>query len=307
MTHAVIAQALEKRYRRRPWEKPRPVVSGFDLRVRAGGITGLLGPGSAGKSTVMKMLLGLVRPARGCASVLGHDCARESLAVRRAVAYVPQDRGVFGRMRCVEFAGAVAACSVNWDAALASRLFSRWRIDPHARLRDLSPGARSQLLFLVALARRTPLLFLDEPTSGMDPGVADDTLSRIASAAADGVTVLLATHRLDEVERICDRVTIMNGGRIQLDADLDDLRAGWRAIDIARFPAVERLRGWEGVLRVSGDERAARLVVRGDVDAVVARLHTFGAEVTGVRSMALREVYLHATGENADGARDDLA
>ena len=292
----ILTSGLEKRYTGWLRRTGRAPVAGLDLRVADGGITGLLGPNRSGKSTALALLLGLARPTSGSAFVLGLDCGRESLAIRRSVGYVPEERGILGWMRAAEFIGGVAALSGRWDAALASRLGTRWGINGRARLRDLAAGERSQLFLLAALARRSPLLFLDEPTSGMDPAGVDDALSQVAAASAEGATVLLVTHRIEEVERICDRVVMMSAGRAVLHEDLDDLRAAWRTIDISAGPSDGRLAGWPEVHRVTTEGGRTRLRVRTDADAVVARLRMMGAEVTGVRAMSVREVYLDATG-----------
>jgi ABC-2 type transport system ATP-binding protein len=286
----------------------RHAVTDLHLHVPTGGITGLLGPNGSGKSTVVKLLLGLVRPTAGSATVLGRDVQRESLAIRREIGYVPESRGVFAWMRAGDFVRRVAALSPRWDAVLAARLETRWAIDRRARLRELSSGTRSRLLLLVALARRPAVLILDEPTTGLDPQVIDDALSELAGAAADGATVLLVTHRLDEVDRICDRVVMMRSGRSVLSADLDDLRASWRAIDVRGHPSPERLSTWEEVAAVVPHGEHSQLLVRADPGAVAARLRMLGAEVTGVRPLSLREIYLTCTHDvGADAARDDLA
>lgn len=301
----IVAEGLEKRSRAWPPGTRRTPVAGLDLRVAEGGITGMLGPSGAGKSTVVRLLLGLARPTGGAAAVLGRDCRRESLFIRRNVGFVPEERGIFGWMRTADFIRGVAALSDRWDAATASRLGARWEIDARARLRDLSAVALGRLLLLAALSRRARLLVLDEPTRGMDPAAVDDALSELAAAAADGATILLVTHRLEEVERICDRVVMMSAGRAVLHEDLDDLRAGWRIVDATGFPPPERLRSWQEVVRVTEVGDRARLVVRGDADAVAARLRMLGAEVAAVRAMSVREVYLFAT--EGDAARDGLA
>ncbi|HEU4557218.1 MAG TPA: ABC transporter ATP-binding protein, partial [Longimicrobium sp.] len=226
---AVRTAGLVKRHGWLPGARShRVAVAGLDLHVPVGGITGLLGPNGAGKSTAVKLLLGLARPTAGSATVLGRDAWRDSLDVRREVAFVPEERSVFGWMRTADFIDRVARLSPRWDATVASRLARRWEIDGSGRLRTLSQGTRSRVLLLVALARRASLLLLDEPTTGLDPAAVDDALQELVQAAADGATVLLVTHRLDEVERICDRVAVMSDGRAVLQGDLDDLRATWR-------------------------------------------------------------------------------
>ena len=309
MIDAIRTAGLGKRYRGLLGRRTeRDAVTDLDFHVPAGGITGLLGPNGAGKSTVIKLLLGLARPTNGSAMVLGRDVWRESLAIRRETAYVPESRGIFGWMRVGDLVCRVAALSPRWDAALAERLETRWAIDRRMRLRELSLGTRSRLLLLIALARRAKLLLLDEPTTGLDPRLADEALSELAGAAADGTTVLLVTHRLDEVDRICDRVVMMREGRSVLSADLDDLRATWRAIDVRGHPAPERLLTWEEVATAVPHGEHTRLLVRADPDGVVARVRLLGAEVTGVRALSLREIYLTCTQDGGpDAARDDLA
>jgi ABC-2 type transport system ATP-binding protein len=309
VTDAIVTEGLTKRYTPLPGTRPRrAALDGLDLRVPSGGITGLLGPNGAGKTTAVKLLLGLVRPTAGTATVLGRDIRRESLAIRRDVAFVPESRALFGWMRVATFVSGVAGLTPQWDAAYAARLVERWKVDERARVHELSHGTRSRLLLLVALARRAPLLLLDEPTVGLDPATVDDALSELAGAAADGATVLLVTHRLDEVERICDRIVLLSEGRSVIQADLDDLRAAWRVIEVAGHPAPDRLRTWEEVAAVVPFGEHVRLLVRADPEAVAERVRLVGATVTAMRTLTLREIYLAATGsERSDAARDDLA
>jgi len=310
LTDAVRTDALVKRYRgfsRTGRRTERTALDGLDFAVPEGGITGLLGPNGAGKTTAVRILLGLAHPSAGSATVFGLDSQRDSLSIRDRVAFVPAERALFGWMRAEQFVARVARWSERWDAERASRLMTRWRIDGRARLRELSSGTQSRLLLMVALARGASLLVLDEPTTGLDPEAVDDALSELAIAAADGATVLLVTHRLEEVERICDRVVVMNEGRALLQADLDDLRAGWRAIEVAAHPVLERLSTWEEVAHVARFGEHARLLVHANVDAVIERLRMLGAEVTSERPLSLREIYLAITRADADAARDDLA
>jgi ABC-2 type transport system ATP-binding protein len=310
-TDAIVTHDLSKRYRGLlPGKgRPRPALNGLDLRLPAGGITGLLGPNGAGKTTLVRLLLGLSRPTSGSATVLGRDTQRESLAIRRGVAFVPESRSLFGWMRVDHFVAGVAALSSEWDATYAARLLERWTIDQRVRLRELSHGTRSRLLLVTALARRAPLLLLDEPTTGLDPAMVDDALSELTIAAADGATILLVTHRLEEVERICDRVVVLADGRSVLQADLDDLRASWRVVEVAGHPAPDRLRSWEEVGAVMPFGEHVRVLVRSDPDAVVERLRLLGATVVDVRPLTLREIYLSTTTRDIHGhaARDDLA
>jgi ABC-2 type transport system ATP-binding protein len=311
VTDAVATHDLSKRYRELlPGKRGRrPALSGLDLHLPRGAITGLLGPNGAGKTTLVRLLLGLSRPTSGSATVLGRDTRRESLAIRREVAFVPESRSLFGWMRVDHFVAGVASLSPGWDASYAARLLERWEIDRRVRLRELSHGTRSRLLLLVALARRASLLLLDEPTTGLDPAMVDDALSELTIAAADGATILLVTHRIEEVERICDRIVVLTEGRSSLQADLDELRASWRVIEVAGHPAPDRLHSWEEVGAVMPFGEHVRLLVRSGSEAVVTRLRLLGATVVDVRPLTLREIYLATTAQDGHGhaARDDLA
>jgi ABC-2 type transport system ATP-binding protein len=309
VTDAIVAEGLTKHYPAL-WRTPdrAPALQGLDLHVPSGGITGVLGPNGAGKSTLVKLLLGLARPTSGTASVLGRDVRRDSLDIRREVAFVPESRSLFGWMRVDHFVAGVAALSPRWDPAYAAQLITRWEVGERLRLRELSHGTRSRLFLLVALARRAPLILLDEPTTGLDPRLVDDALSELAGAAADGATVLLVTHRLDEVERICDRIVLLSGGQSVMQAELDALRAAWRVIEVAGHPAAERMRTWEEVAAVVPFGEHVRLLVRADPDAVVQRVRLLGATVVGVRTMTLREIYFASVHPpHPDAPRNDLA
>lgn len=302
MSEAIQTEDLVKRFATLPFVPAAlPAVAGLDLAVPAGGITGLLGPNGAGKTTVVKILLGLARATSGSATVLGRDAWRESLGIRREVAFVPEERAIFGWMRVADFVAGVAALSEKWDATVATRLATRWQIDLHARLRHLSLGARSRLLLLVALARRAPLLVLDEPTTGLDPAGVDDALSEFVAAAADGRTVLLVTHRLDEVERICDHLVVLDQGRAVLQGNLDEIRAAWRMVEVAGHPNPERLGDWDEVVSVTRYGEHLRLLVQAAPEAVTDRIRQAGAEVLGSRPVSLREIYFSATGASPAG------
>ncbi len=170
-----------------------------------------------------------------------------------------------------------------------------------------STGMRSRLLITAALARR-PRLLLDEATAGLDPAAVDDALSEITGAAADGTTILLVTHRLEEVERICDRVAVLHRGRVMLEGDLDDLRASWRAIEVTRHPSASKLREWQEVERVTIRGEVARLLVRSDPEVVLHRLRLVVPMSSPAARLTLREIYLAETSDGEpDAAGSDLA
>ena len=301
MTQAITTAGLARRFGR------REALAGVDMAVPAGAIAGLLGPNGAGKSTLLHLLMGLQRPSSGNAAVLGLDVVRQSREVRTVTDFVPQERDGFRRMRVRRFLDFTRNASPRWDDGRAERLIARWEIPAAARLGELSSGVRSHLMIAAAIARRPRVLLLDEATAGLDPAAVDDTLIELTSLAADGTTVVLATHRLEEVERICDRLVVLDRGRVVLDGELDDVRERWRVVETARHPPQERLAEWEEVASVTVRGDVARLVVRRDPDAVVARLTLFGAVVLAARPLSLRDIYFAVTGRNDESDARDVA
>jgi ABC-2 type transport system ATP-binding protein len=194
-----------------------------------GGVLGLLGPNGAGKTTLIKMLFGLVAPTTGTARVVQSDVVSNGAVVRRDAAFVSAERDLPAWMKAGDLARQYAMYFPDWDSSEFERLIGQWAIPLGAKVGTLSRGMRGKLLIAMALARKPHLLVLDEPTDGMDPAGIEEVLTHLVDiAASEATTVLLATHRLDEVERVCDRVAILVKGKIVVDDDSDALRAQWK-------------------------------------------------------------------------------
>lgn len=217
---AVRTTGLTKRFGK------KIAVDSVNWTVPAAGITGLLGPNGAGKTTLIKMLFGLAAPSSGSASVLGSDIVANGDVVRREAAFVSADRELPDWMRAGDVASQYGEFFPDWDANEFQRLADRWAIPLGSKVGTLSRGMRGKLLIAMALARKPHLIVLDEPTDGMDPAGIEDVLTFLVDiAASEATSVVLATHRLDEVERICDRVAIIVNGRIVVDDNADNLRS----------------------------------------------------------------------------------
>lgn len=271
-------------------------LSGLSWQAPVGSLCGFLGPNGAGKTTTLKMLLGMIFPNAGDATVLGCDIIREILAIRRMAAFVPEDKVIYDNCTGAEFLKMYGSFFPEWSGEEASRLANQWQIPLEQNLEKLSRGARSKLLLLAALSRRPKMLLIDEPTEGLDPAAAEEVLQLLTDWIATGErTAVLATHRLDEVERICDRVALLDKGALALEGELDDLRSVWKRID-APFDDEDAVRAWPQVRKVqkAGDRLA--IVTQDDPAGVVERLRAqcgSGAEIN-VSDMNLREIYLAA-------------
>lgn len=289
---------------------PVRAVDDINLTVHAGSIVGLAGPNGAGKTTTIKMLLGMTRPSAGSATVLGHDVVRDSVAVRREAAFIPEDKLLYPDMRVSGFARFYGSFFPEWDEAVLARLLEEWEIPVDRRIKQLSKGMRAKLVLAAALSRRPRVLLMDEPTIDLDPASVEELLSLIAEWTADqDRAVLLATHRLEEVERICDHVTVMVEGRQALSGVLDELKLRWKSLRVLGGPAVDEIRGWDGVRRVSASGDLKTVIVDADPARIRGRLESGGAAGVEVHDMNLREIYLTLTNYERgrlDGAVESL-
>lgn len=200
-------------------------LDGLDLEVAPGSVHGFLGPNGAGKSTTIRILLGLFRPDAGDVRVLGRRPGRDSSAINREVSYVAGDVALWPDLTGGQVLDALAGLRGSRDAARERKLIERFELDPTKRVRTYSKGNRQKVALVAALAAPTRLLILDEPTSGLDPLMERVFTEEIAEAAADGRTVLLSSHILDEVQRLCSAVTIVKAGRVVESGDLSTLRS----------------------------------------------------------------------------------
>lgn len=199
-------------------------VDGLDLTVSPGQVHGFLGPNGAGKSTTIRTLLGLYHADAGSVTVLGADPAHDAPTINRRISYVAGDVALWPNLTGAEVLDALAGLRGTRRRDVEADLISRFDFDPGKKVRAYSKGNRQKLALIAAFAAPTELLILDEPTSGLDPLMERLFGSLVSEAAADGRGVLLSSHILAEVDRLCDYVTIVKDGRQVESAPLSALR-----------------------------------------------------------------------------------
>jgi ABC-2 type transport system ATP-binding protein len=204
----------------------KPVLIDVNLRVPEGSTTALLGRNGAGKSTLMKILTGLMPRSGGEVRVLGMDPGRRAKPVKARVGYVPETTLFHPKWRVRDAIGLSKAFrKKTWDGAEERRLLEAFELEPRAKIGSLSKGFKAKLALLLALAHKPKLLLLDEPASGLDPIVRREVLASLVDAIhGEGRTLLLSSHRMDDVERLADRVAFLAGGKIILDGDKEEIR-----------------------------------------------------------------------------------
>ncbi len=279
-------------------------LDGLDLEVRRGEVHGFLGPNGAGKSTTIRIVLGLMRKSGGDITLFGHDPWHRAAPLHRRLAYVPGEVTLWPALSGGQCIDVLAQVHGGISDDRREELIARFDLDPSKRARDYSKGNRQKVSLIAALAADVELLVLDEPTSGLDPLMEQAFQEVIRERAAQGVTVLLSSHILAEVEALADRVSIIRKGRTVTTGTLADLRRHTRTRIHAVTTRPPALDGASGVANVEVEEHPAGTETRLSVDAsvlgdVVGRLTEAGLDTLTVTPPSLDELFLHAY---ADGA-----
>ncbi|MBI2805152.1 MAG: ATP-binding cassette domain-containing protein [Planctomycetes bacterium] len=196
----------------------------LDLEVAPGEIVGILGPNGSGKSTAIRLLLGFLRPTSGHAAINGHDCWADSVNARRFVSYLPGELRLYENMtgvQLIEFLSRLRAYTPSSRLHDLQRLFD---IDIRRPLAQMSSGMKRKVALMQVLLPETPLVILDEPTNTLDPNMRDHLLTQLGQAGKRGQAVLFSSHVLSEVEQVCDRVAILQQGRLVHSQNMRELR-----------------------------------------------------------------------------------
>jgi ABC-2 type transport system ATP-binding protein len=296
---AVIQTAGLTKY----YGKHRGVVD-LDLDVHAGEVFGFLGPNGAGKTNTIRLLLDLLRPSKGSATVLGRDVPRCGVEVRRQVGFTPGELALFPKLTGRETLRFLANLRGGVEWQYIDELVERLGAELDQKVRELSTGNRRKLSLIQAFMHRPALLILDEPTAGLDPLMQNEFNLLIAEARGRGQTVFLSSHVLPEVRQLCDRVGFVRRGELVAVEDVPSLlRRQIRELDLVlTAPIPEGLfAGIEGVRGARIDGPHAHLHVAGSFDEVFRRALTVGIADVSSREPELDDVFLTFYGETAAG------
>ncbi len=289
-TPAIEIRDLVHRYGR------QDALNGLDLTVEAGQCHALFGRNGAGKTTAIKILLNLLRPAAGRVRVFGLDPARDEAAIKARLAYVPDAVAFYPWMRVREALEYQEAFRSRWNPDLERSLLGQFQLDPQAPVSGLSKGQRTQLALVGAIAAEPELLVLDEPTSGLDPLVRREFIRTVIGAYQDAApgrrTVLVSTHLIHEFEGLIDRFTVVDRGRAVLSAGADAARGRFRRLraefraevpDAGLFPEARRVRRAGQTLELVSDA---------EEDTLARRLESMDIVRLDRESLTLEEIFL---------------
>jgi ABC-2 type transport system ATP-binding protein len=270
-------------------------IEDVTLAVEPGEVFGFLGPNGAGKTTTIRTLLDLLHPTSGSARIFGLDSRRDSVAIRARLGNLPGDfgygKGASGR----EALSLLARLRGVEDLSRAEELAHRFRADLERPLGQLSRGNRQKVGLILAVFHRPELLILDEPTSGLDPLMQEEFLSLAREERERGCAVFISSHELDEVERVCDRVGIIRGGRlIAVERVAELLGRTQRRVSVAFAEPVDasELEAIQGVADLKAEDGRISFHFGGDPDAVVKALARHRVAELEIAHPTLEEVFL---------------
>ena len=269
-------------------------LDGLDLSVEAGEVHGFLGPNGAGKTTTLRVLLGMLRADGGKLRLLGGDPWRDAVSLHRRLAYVPGEVALWPNLTGGEVIDLLGRLRGGLDPRRRERYLNLFDLDPRTKGRAYSKGNRQKVVVVAALASDVELLLLDEPTSGLDPLMEETFRECIREERSRGRTILLSSHILSEAEALCDRVSIIRGGRLVDSGSLDDLRHLTRTTITAELAgSPDGLAHLAGVHDFTADGDRIRLTVDNTaLGPVLTQLGTAGVRSLTSRPPTLEELFL---------------
>jgi len=282
-------------------------IADLDLTIHPGEVFGFLGPNGAGKTTTIRLLLDLIRPSRGRARILGLDCQRDGIWVRRQVGYLPGEFQLYENLTGRQLLDYLGSLHGDRHSPRVHALADRLGAELERPIQDLSHGNKQKLVIVQAFMHQAPVLILDEPTSGLDPLVQQEFFGLLSETRAAGRTVFLSSHNLNEVERTCDRVASVREGRLVAVDEIAALRGQAlrivtltceRPLEAAPFDELPGLSD----LRITG--RELRCSVQGSLGGLIAAAAPYGITDILSREPNLEEFFLARYGERRhDDAR----
>ena len=301
MTTAISVSGLVKNFGR------TRALDGLDLSVATGEVHGFLGPNGSGKTTTIRVLLGLLRSDAGHATLLGGDPWSDAVDLHRRLAYVPGEVNLWPNLSGGEVIDLLGALRGGLDPKRRAELLERFDLDPTKKSRTYSKGNRQKVAVVAAFASEVELFILDEPTSGLDPLMESVFQDCVNELKEDGKTILLSSHVLAEVEALCDRVSIIRLGKTVESGTLAELRHLTRTaitVDTARPPSgLEQLAGVHNL--VIDGTHAGFDVDSHELGRVLERLTTFDVRALTSAPPTLEELFLRHYGDELAVEREN--
>jgi ABC-2 type transport system ATP-binding protein len=291
-TYAIETKGLTKRFRR------QNAVDELTMRVPAGSVFAFLGRNGAGKTTTIRILLDLLNRTSGEANMLGLDCVKGGMELRKRTGYVAEGQKMYDWMKVDEIIWFCKGFYSTWDDAFAAELKSKLELPGGKKIGELSRGTQAKLALLLAMAYRPELLVLDEPTAGLDVVVRRDFLEGVIELIQDeGRTVFFSSHIVHEVERVADWVGIIDAGKMIWCSSLDELKAKVKRV-VLSFEGAPAPSHWisDGVLATEHSGRQSAIVVRDFSDETIAKAKAAKPTDIRVDDLSLEDIFVAMVG-----------
>jgi ABC-2 type transport system ATP-binding protein len=273
--------------------KARGIVD-ISFEVGEGEIFGFIGPNGAGKSTTIRLLLSLIHPTSGSATIFGKDCIRFGPEVRREIGYLPSEVFYYDRMKVIDLLKYSASFYPGDSTQRMHELAELMELELNRRIEDLSYGNRKKVGIVQGLLHRPRLLFLDEPTAGLDPLMQRKFFQLIREENGRGVTVFFSSHILGEVQRMCSRVAIIKEGRIIEIEDIRTLqRNNYKKVQVVADKLDAASFGIPGVTNLEQHDGSVRFFFKGDINAVLQKIGEMKVNDVNIEEPTLEEIFMH--------------
>lgn len=271
-------------------------IQNVNLAVQQGEVFGFLGPNGAGKSTTQRVLLDVIRPSKGSATIFGMDCQKQGSDIRARVGYLPGELSLYPTMTGSQFLNLLANVNGNHiDIAYRDGLFERLQFDPSRKMSQYSRGNKQKVGLIAAFMGKPDLLILDEPTGGLDPLVQQTVMELVREVRNEGRTVFFSSHILPEVEAVCDRVGIIREGELIQTSTVDALtKQAFKRLRLTlrEMPSAEIFSAINGVTETARRDNEIDLEVRHNIDQVMQQALNFGLVDLDVLPVTLEEIFL---------------
>lgn len=282
---AVYLEGVSKEY-------PHFTLADINLALPTGSIMGFIGANGAGKSTTIRILMGLVRQDRGTVQVLGKSMPEQQADAKRDIGFASEDMRLYKRATVQWHMEFMRSIDPKWDQPYAELLVKRFDLRPQQKIKGLSHGQRVKAALLLQLARRPRLLVLDEPTTGLDPVARQEVLGELMEILADDQrTIFFSSQNTLDVEQISDRITFIDRGHVIDTGDKESFLDRWRRVRLEVPPGVV-LPALPGVVGTAGSGRLAIVTMSRFEPAITAAYHDAGATVNAVDNMTLEEIFV---------------
>jgi len=282
-------------------------IDNLEMAVEPGEIYGFLGPNGAGKTTTLRVLLDIIRPTSGGATVFGLDCQKEGVAIRRRVSYLPGELSLYPQLRASQFLRVINDVRGRTaDPAEIDRLCQYVELDPSRQMRTYSRGNKQKVGIVAAFMGQPELLILDEPTSGLDPLIQERVHDLVRRARTDGRTVLLSSHILSEVQEVCDRVGIIRDGRLVATERVEDLLESHLHRVTIRFERTPPpgMFDRDATREIARRDQTVTLEIREGLNRVLADAVQYGVLEIETHQVSLEEVFMEYYGQGGGNDRE---